>query len=235
MTALALDGHHGAQVQVDLCVHCHVLWFDKFESLQLSPASTLKLMKTIGESSAVTAAALPAVVKCPRCSTRLRLTHDLQRNTRFTYLRCAAGHGRLIRFFEFLKEKDFIRPLSGEQIAELRQHIQMLSCSHCGASIDLTAATACPHCGSALSMLDMKQPRQLLEQLRDASKPREVDPSLPLDLLRVKREVEASFGDPGIDVTWWRDVPSSGLVQACLASVARWLTRLEAPGGKSGT
>ena len=225
MNAKTLEGHHGTQVEIDLCVACHVLWFDKFESLQLSPAATLELMKIIGESGAGAPASLPDPMICPRCPSRLRLTHDMQRNTRFSYFRCSGGHGRLIRFFEFLREKDFIRPLSAEQLAELRQHIQIVNCSHCGAPIDLTSATACPHCGSPVSMLDMKQPQRLLEQLRDASKPREIDPGLPLELLRAKRDVEATFDGPQIDITWWRDVSSSGLVQACLGSVARWLNR----------
>ena len=85
-------------------------------------------------------------------------THDQQHATKFEYLRCARGHGRLITFVNFLLEKDFIRPLSPEQIDELRQRkIQVISCSKCGAPVDLTRGPACAHCGASLSMLDVSR------------------------------------------------------------------------------
>ena len=43
-------------------------------------------------------------------------------------------------FVNFLLEKDFVHPLSPEQLEELRQrHIQVISCSTCGAPVDLSA------------------------------------------------------------------------------------------------
>ena len=61
----------------------------------------------------------------------------MQRSTRFEYFRCPHDHGRLTTFFDFLKEKDFVRPLTPPQIAELRKNIQVVNCSNCGAPIDL--------------------------------------------------------------------------------------------------
>ena len=52
-----------------------------------------------------------APLPCPRCETVLTLTQDLQHTTRFSYYRCRYGHGRLTPFFQFLREKNFIRPL----------------------------------------------------------------------------------------------------------------------------
>ena len=125
---------------------------------------------------------------------RLFPTHDRQRNTPFQYLRCPKDHGRLITFVEFLREKDFIRPLSAQQIDELRQSVQIVNCSNCGAPIDLATSSACGHCGSPLSMLDMKQAGALVAALREADRPdRPIDPTLPLRLERARREVEASF------------------------------------------
>jgi hypothetical protein len=72
-------------------------------------------------------------------------------------------------------------------------------------------------------MLDMEQPQRLIEQLRKAAEPRPVDPTLGLDLLKAKREVNSAFGATESDPLWWKDVSSSDLVQACLGSVARWL------------
>jgi len=74
-------------------------------------------------------------------------------------------------------------------------------------------------------MLDMRQPQQMLSQLQTLARPKEVDPALPLTLLKARRDVEASFGGVDVDDDWWRGVSSTGLVQACLGSLARLLTK----------
>jgi hypothetical protein len=224
MTAMKLDAHLSAPVEIDVCTACQAFWFDKYESLKLSPASTLQLMKLIGEHSAP-AIAFPETLNCPRCGESLRLTNDLQRSTRFTYWRCVREHGRFIRFFEFLREKNFIRQLSRREIDELRQNVQVLNCSNCGAPIDLAVASACAHCKSPVSILDMKQPQQLLEQLRRAAEPAPVDPALPLELARARRSVEIALGPADSRAEWWTDVSATGLVQAGLSAVARWLRK----------
>jgi hypothetical protein len=226
MTEMALEGHQGTPITIDLCAACQAFWFDRFESLKLAPGSTLKLMQFIGENAAAAKASYSGALSCPRCAEPLQATQDLQRNTRFSYWRCRARHGRFIRFFDFLKEKDFLRPLTSQQIAELRRHVQSVNCSNCGAPVNLAAGSACGHCKSPLSMLDMKQPEQLLKQLEAAAVPKPVDPTLPMDLARAKRDVEGLFGrEPDRD--WLRDVTSSGLVQSGLKAVARWLSKVD--------
>jgi len=122
---------------------------------------------------------------------RLVPATDRQRNTRFRYGRCPRGHGRFITFFDFLREKDFVRTLSAQQVAELRAQVQTVNCSNCGAPIDLAATSSCGHCGSPLSMLDMRQADALIAQLRAAATaPAAVSPTLPLDLLMARREAE---------------------------------------------
>ena len=225
MTSMTLDGHVGTTVAIDVCPGCQVFWFDRHESLQLSPGSTLKLFTLIGERSAAGKSPLSKVLRCPRCAGRLLPTHDMQRNTPFQYWRCDKEHGRFITFFDFLREKNFIRTLSLQQIAELRQYVQIVNCSNCGAPIDLATGSACAHCGSPVSMLDMKQAEQLVNQLRRASEPRPIDPALPMELARAKREVEVSFASLESGTEWWSDVSSSGLVEAGLGAVARWLSK----------
>src|SRR5256885_15719850 len=148
MTAMMLDGRLGKQITIDVCAGCQAFWFDQFESLQLSAGSTLKLMKFIGEHSSPGKPSLPDALCCPRCATRLRLAHDMQRNMPFTYWRCGNEGGRFIGFFEFLKEKNFIHRLSSEQIKEMRQKVQFVNCSNCGASINLESTSACSYCRS---------------------------------------------------------------------------------------
>src|SRR5262245_42491077 len=225
MTNMMLADRVGGPVEIDVCATCHAFWFDKYESLKLSAGSTLRLMKFIGESSTAGKAPFSETMSCPRCRAQLRLTHDMQRSTRFSYLRCPNDHGRFIRFFEFLREKNFIRQLSAKEIADLREKVQVIACSNCGAPIDLAAASECEHCGSPISMLDMKQSQQMLAELQHAAEPRPIDPALPLELAKAKREVEAIFGPDGSGFEWWNDAGSSGLVQAGLSAIARWLAK----------
>jgi hypothetical protein len=220
-----LDGHHGRSTVIDLCHPCQSIWFDTHESPSLTPGSTLSLFRMIGENVSRPAGSRADLAKCPRCHARLQQTQDMQRATRFQYLSCPHGHGRLTTFFDFLREKNFIRPLTAEQIAELRRNIQIVNCSNCGGSIDLTRGGACSHCASPLSMLDMQQAAALVAQLRTADErtARPVDPALPLELARARREVERAFAGMEGDALWQRDATDAGLVAASLSALARWL------------
>jgi hypothetical protein len=190
MTSETLEGHLGASVVLDFCSRCQAFWFDPHESLQLSPGSTLRLFKIIGEEAAKGRPGIQGGARCPRCRSQLLLTHDMQRSTRFQYWRCARGHGRLITFYDFLREKDFIRPLSLEQVEELRRSIQSVNCGNCGAPVDIASGSACTHCGSPLSMLDMSQAGRLIAELQAADCGRPIDPDLPLRLERARKDVE---------------------------------------------
>jgi Zn-finger nucleic acid-binding protein len=224
MTAHALQGQLGRSVTIDLCTPCQAIWFDPRESLQLTPGATLMLFRVIGEHVARPQAIESETAKCPRCKARLRRTQDMQRTTRFEYFRCPHDHGRLTTFFDFLKEKDFVRPLTPAQIAKLRESIQVVNCSNCGAPIDLAKATDCSHCGSPLSMLDMNQAETLVGQLREADRTdKVVDPALPLELARARRQANEAFEGLPKDSLWLEEGLSFGLVGAGLAGLARWL------------
>jgi hypothetical protein len=149
----------------------------------------------------------------------------MQRNTRFSYSRCPHGHGRFTTFFNFLREKDFVRPLSAAQIDELRRNVQIVNCSNCGAPVDLARGSACGHCGSPLSILDLQQAEKVVEQLRQAAEPKAIDPALPIELARVRREVDAAFAGSPDRISLWTDVSSIGLMGAGLSAVARLLKR----------
>ena len=235
MTSLTLEGHHGRVVAIDLCHPCQAFWFDGYESLQLSPASVLTLFRIIGQatgqpegkSTAVAPVRLSDISACPTCGLRLMPTKDQQRQTKFEYRRCPQRHGRLISFFNFLREKDFIRPLSTAQIEELRRNVRTVNCSNCGAPVDLTTGAACAHCGSPLSMLDMRQAETLVATLRGDQRPatKTADISaLPMDLERARREVAAAFASFEREPGWFDNVSSAGLVGAALGSLSRWLS-----------
>lgn len=219
-TELQLESRLGRPIAVDVCARCGTFWFDDLESPPLSPGSILKLFELIGVGAATPRPARPTALRCPRCGTHLLATHDMQRHTGFEYWRCDAGHGRLISFYNFLREKDFIRQLSPTQLLELRDNLQTVRCSSCGAPIDVTTVSSCEHCGTPLSLLDMHQAARLLADLKQAAAPRAIDPALPLDLAIAARESEAN-STFGINEAWWKAAGSTGLVEAGLGAILR--------------
>lgn len=228
MSEQTLTGQLGTNVTIDMCLACQAFWFDGYESLKLAPGSVLKLFRLIGEQPQARPVVLSDHSTCPRCGLRLVPTHDLQRTTRFEYLRCPAKHGRLTTFFNFLREKDFIRPLTTQQIEELRRNVQTINCANCGAPIDLAAGTACGHCGSPLSMFDMQQAESLVHTLKDAESHKGVDPTWPMRAAMARRETDASFAAFDHASRWAEGAPSGSLVTAGIAALAAWLNDRDA-------
>ena len=170
MRERTLGGRHGRVIAIDVCEPCQGFWFDGHESLQLAPAAVLSLFQLICTRAAPPQRAGQPSVRCPRCRTPLRRVKDMQRSTPFEYLKCPRDHGRFIAFLEFLKKKDFLRPLTPAELTELRQHLQSLDCVNCGAAVDVLRDSQCSHCGTPLSILDVEHAQQLVEQLRDADR-----------------------------------------------------------------
>jgi hypothetical protein len=73
-------------------------------------------------------------------------------------------------------------------------------------------------------MLDLKQAERLIEQLQRADRSGQpIDPALPMNLERARRETEANFAGLVRDTAFLSDLSASGLVFAGLHAVARWL------------
>jgi hypothetical protein len=141
-------------VNAAFCFACQVIWFDQHDCAQLSPGGVLDVFKALNEHRVEARSALPALLDCPRCNSRLALTQDLQHTTHFSYYRCPFGHGRLSAFLQFLLEKNFIRPISGAELAALKAKVRSVQCSNCGAPVDLEHSTACGYCHTPISILD---------------------------------------------------------------------------------
>jgi hypothetical protein len=198
MQRLALDGLYGTHVAIDLCRVCQGFWFDSREHLQLAPAAILQLFEIIHDAKG-SRTPLPSRLPCPRCGLRLLPTDDRQRATSFRYWRCAREHGRYITFVDFLREKDFVRELDPAQLAALKAQVRSVTCSSCGAPIDLAHDTVCSHCHSPLAMLDLERVGHVIEQLRQsAERTSHPDPAnvatLQIALLRERQQVEKEFG-----------------------------------------
>ena len=108
---------------------------------------------------------------------RLLETHDRQRHVQFRYWRCPAEHGRLTTFVEFLREKDFVRPLAPAELADCRRGCKTVRCDGCGAAVDLQQGSLC-YCRSPVSTLDPAHVERVVRELRaaeESARPRRPD------------------------------------------------------------
>jgi uncharacterized protein YbaR (Trm112 family) len=213
------------EVTIDLCIECQALWFDAFESLQLTPGATLALFETIRKSTPDARRELPSRLPCPRCTQPLVVTHDLQHTTRFTYYRCMHGHGRFTPFVQFLLEKDFIRPLAPPELARLKAAIRIVRCSSCGGPVDLETDVACPYCRAPIAILDPDAVDATVRALASAETHRTaVDVDALVDGMLDAHRRSAQQGQSALD-TNTGDGPGVDLVRLGLAAVANLLAR----------
>ncbi|HET7547141.1 MAG TPA: hypothetical protein VFJ86_05200 [Usitatibacter sp.] len=178
-------------LDLDLCLDCQAIWFDAFESPQLTPNAVQQLFREIDGLRARTPRPLGAVLRCVTCHGRLALTHDIQRTNRLVYYRCPEGHGRFTTFLQFLREKDFVRSLAPAELRRLAAAVGQVRCSSCGAPVDIARDDECRYCHAPISILDVDAVRRALDGL-DQKPPREagVDPDAMLAALLGERPDE---------------------------------------------
>jgi hypothetical protein len=176
MAAQSVEGYGALEpIEINACETCNLFWFDKLESVRLTPKAVIGLFQFIGKSG-VARRTIATNFRCPRCATALAVTHDLQRATRFTYWRCSRDGGQLITFNQFLRQKNFIRTPTPAELAKLRSTVRQIACSQCGAPIDLSTDSACPHCGTAVALIDPDGVTKALQELSASSAASAVSP-----------------------------------------------------------
>jgi hypothetical protein len=220
MTPRAVQAHDTTRpIEIEACAPCNLLWFDSLESIRLTPGTVLDLFKYISAAAAGPRTALASNFKCPRCSVALAFSHDLQRTTRFTYWRCPRDRGQLISFQQFLRAKNFVRTPSPAELARLRDTVRQISCSQCGAPIDLAADPACTHCGAPLALLD---PEGVAKALQDLATERSKAAPDERDAMRAAltdAQIKAMF-----DLERMREgEPEQDLLAVGLAAAGVWL------------
>jgi hypothetical protein len=223
----SLDRLYGRSVVLDICRSCQGMWFDNLELLQLTPGATLRLFAALNDRAVAARVPLSDGLACPRCPARLVEAHDRQRNTRFSYFRCPAGHGRYLTFFQFLRAKNFVRSLDPQEIAELRRRLRQVNCANCGAPVDVERHAACGFCRSPVSMIDPDRVRKVVDELNRAEARRiDIDPTLPVQLLVERARAERAFAEPAGEFTL-QDLldgnRSPNLIDAGLRVLARWI------------
>ena len=158
----------------------------------------LELFKVIGDGGE-RPELLPSF-KCPDCAAPLTFTRDMQHATRFTHWRCLNDHSQLINYSQFLLAKNFVRPPSEQELAKLRTIVREISCSQCGASINLMKDSACPYCHAAIALIDPDSVAKAVRELSAAGRgPRGKEAALMAASTVHEAQVQAIFSQARID------------------------------------
>jgi len=175
MQRLALPGHYGRMVEVDLCSHCHLVWFDLTETARLSGPALLDLIGAMAGTQSLPHRTLDPKAGCARCGAALKTVHNRSRWGASLHLECRAGHGAYQTFAQFLQEKGLLRPMSRIDRARLLETQGRIDCVNCGAAIGRDQES-CSYCRSVPSLLDV------------ARLARALDPEGALELQAVHRD-----------------------------------------------
>ncbi len=162
MRRLALDGHYGARVDIDLCAPCHLLWFDDTENVRLNGAALVALIGTMGRAQSLAHHVLGPAAGCARCGAALRAVHNQSRWGRSTQMACTQRHGVYVSFAQFLADKGLTRPLASADLAAVIAREGALACVGCGADV-AAGDERCRHCGALPALFDVARLARALD------------------------------------------------------------------------
>jgi hypothetical protein len=212
MEAVPLEGTYRGPMTIDVCTACRGFWFDAGEQFRLTPAATLLLVRRVEASRDQPRQRVGARLPCPRCKLALGVTHDIIRDDKYRYFRCPDHHGIFMPFFEFLRSQGLVRGLTPQEVDALKQKLMSITCSSCGAPIDLQTQTKCSSCGSGLAIVDLDHLGDALRQLdadaraaapvsggaAPAAPPEEIVANWRADQ-EVRRRIEAGLDDDRVE------------------------------------
>ena len=230
MKAEKFENHQKGEITLDLCFSCNAIWFDQMESTQLCPGAVVQLFKLIHEHRNDARTVMADSMACTRCPEPLKLVNDLTLGGRISYHRCPAGHGRLTSFYQFLREKQFVRILTPVEITVLKAKVTQVRCSSCGGPVDLERDTSCGYCRSPISILDAQAVEKALNILAEKEHKRiTVDPAMLTDAMLETRmlRARAQYPDGRVGNTWgqpsaWSDAGNTvDLVADCISVISK--------------
>jgi hypothetical protein len=166
MSLYTLPGHYGQSLDIDVCLECNAIWFDQWESTQLSPDGVVALFQLINERGGTASnagAKLGEGLRCVSCGDGMKLMNDRVKNTRFVYQSCRHGHGRFTTFYNFLAEKQFVRELTQAERTKLCATVKQIKCSSCAAPVDLAKSDACAYCRAPVSVFDRDAAKKAID------------------------------------------------------------------------
>ena len=144
MEAVPLEGTYRGPMTIDVCTACRGFWFDAGEQFRLTPAATLLLVRRVEASRDQPRQRVGTRLPCPRCTLTLGVTYDIIHDDKYRYFRCPDHHGLFMPFFEFLRSQGLVRGLTPQEVDALKQKLMSITCSSCGAPIDLRRMRSSP-------------------------------------------------------------------------------------------
>ena len=169
--------HDHSTVRVDLCFGCGGIWFGHSVSVQLAPSAVITLFKEIYAHRGDARRPVANRLSCPRCNTSLTHSFDLSKAGKFSYFTCPRGDGRFTPFYQFLREKQFVRVPTTVELEHIRAQVGQISCSECGAPINLQHDSECEYCRAPVSFLDPDAVERAVRMWSDAEHRRARAPS----------------------------------------------------------
>lgn len=164
MLHLNLPGHGSADVPVDHCTPCRLVWFDRLESVQLNGLGWIAVLRELQQqgSAGTPTAAQTTPLTCPLCrSVALKPVQNQTRFGRFPALECARCGGHLHSHAGVLAERGLVRAVLPADRQALQQERRALCCLNCGAPAE-GREEACRYCETPLLMLDLPRLTQAL-------------------------------------------------------------------------
>ena len=158
---LQLAGRNRAVVELDICTHCHLIWFDELESVRLAGGAVLDLLVYMAAAQTSAMQALQTELACVQCGGRLKPAHNIVRHGHSMHLECDHRHGSLQNFALFLAEQGLVRALLPKDLPR-DGSTEPLECLNCGASVHYGAHQNCGHCQSPLCVLDVDRVANLI-------------------------------------------------------------------------
>ena len=135
---------------------------------QLAPASVVELFRLLHEQRDAPATRWPRGWAA-RAARALEKGFDMVRSGRYVTYRCPRRHGRFGAFSSFMVEKGFVRQLTKPEIDDIAQRVAIITCTGCGAPVDIRKDHACPHCRSAFSLIDPQAVARALDGYASAA------------------------------------------------------------------
>ena len=154
LRVLALQGHYGRALELELCAPCHLVWFDSIEAAQLAGPSLQKLVGEMAAAQTLAHTPMRPQMACLRCRGPLRTVHNPSRFGSSLQLECAQRHGAWQSFGQFLQQKGLVRPMSSVDRHRALQRDGAIHCVNCGGGIG-QADTECPWCTSVPAVVDV--------------------------------------------------------------------------------
>lgn len=124
-------------------------------------------------------------------------SQDLCKSGRFSYFRCQRGDGRYTPFFQFLREKQFVRTPTATELQQVRAQVRQITCSECGAPIDLENEQQCKYCHAPIAFLDPDAVEKAMRMYADKDQHRAASPSPEALAAALRHTAVRPPADPG--------------------------------------